>query len=425
MQQNLALGFNRCLVIGGGHPKWIDGLDLDLTFVEDPNGVTIDDLTLVIIQTGDQNLVERSMAWLDTQMHDVAPIVVWMSRSLSDNVMRLGVDLFIPSTTPQENVLSMLRAVERRFESAQRGARRLHNVTTKLAKVQAEFDAVDIELAEARKLQQALVNGQTVDFPKGRMSMFTRPHRHISGDLVGHFWAGKNQIGFFSIDVAGHGVTAALLTARIAGMLLGSAPDTNLALKNTPNGPTANQPSHVIAKMNALLFDDFETDHYFTCILGVINVGTGDIQFSQAGHPNPIIVDKTGACQSVGLGGLPVGLIPHAEFVDQTLTLEPGDRFVIHSDGITECTASDFTTQFGETRLQGLLSRHRPVSTNAVFETIIEELRNFHGHEKFDDDISGLTIDYFGPSKKDVTKCRSPEFASSDMASKAEITTAE
>ena len=97
-------------------------------------------------------------------------------------------------------------------------------------------DAIDKDLIQARKIQESLVPELTREFGKSRVSMLLKPCGHIGGDLVGMFSPGVNRLGFYSIDVSGHGITSAMMTARLSGLLSGSTPGQNIAIERAPDG---------------------------------------------------------------------------------------------------------------------------------------------------------------------------------------------
>ena len=87
--------------------------------------------------------------------------------------------------------------------------------------LQAVYDSLDRDLIEARKLQQTLVRDRYQDFGRGTVSLLLRPSGHVGGDLVGGFRINARRIAIYAVDVSGHGVASAMMTARLAGMLSG------------------------------------------------------------------------------------------------------------------------------------------------------------------------------------------------------------
>ena len=120
---------------------------------------------------------------------------------------------------------------------------------------------------------------------------------------MGYFAAGRH-LGVYGLDVSGHGVSSALMAARLAGTLSAVAPDHNIALVRQPNGAyRMRSPDQVVADLNSLVLSDIETEQYFTIFLAKIDLDTGHIQATQAGHPHPYIQRKNGDLVQLGRGG--------------------------------------------------------------------------------------------------------------------------
>ena len=103
-----------------------------------------------------------------------------------------------------------------------------------LNQLQAVHASIDKDLKQARVLQQSLMPIRTEQFGKSRVSLLLQSCGHVGGDLAGMFSINSDDFGLFSLDVSGHGITSAMITARVAGYLSSEFPDKNLAL--TKNG---------------------------------------------------------------------------------------------------------------------------------------------------------------------------------------------
>lgn len=217
-------------------------------------------------------------------------------------------------------------------------------VQSTLCELQKLYDSLDSDLLEAKKLQQSLVSERYRDFGNARVSLLLRSSGHVGGDLVGVFPIDENQVGLYSIDVSGHGVSSALMTARLAGYLSATSLDQNVALVLNENGTySARPPAETVADLNRMFLDEIETEHYFTLLLAHVDLRRGTVTMSQAGHPYPSVQRANGRIEQVGTGGLPVGLIDGATYEEFVVKLQPGDRLFIHSDGVDECTSPDGT----------------------------------------------------------------------------------
>lgn len=207
-----------------------------------------------------------------------------------------------------------------------------------LNRLQEAYDSIDRDLKQARKIQQSLVPDVTRDFGASKVSLLLQPCGHIGGDLVGMFSPHEGEVGFYSIDVSGHGITSAMMTAKLGGYLNPQHFDENLAMTRTESGAhMLKPPEDVAAELNQRLLSDAGIDEYFTLAYGVTDLATGRTRLVQAGHPHPLLLRADGGAEFVGSGGMPVGLLPATRYHAIEFTMEPGDRLLLYSDGFVEC----------------------------------------------------------------------------------------
>ena len=305
-----------------------------------------------------------------------------------------GADDFLTKPVSADELRARIMAGER----IQRMASELHDknrlVTSTLAEIQTLYDSLNRDLVEARKLQQSLVRERHQNFTNAEVSLLLRPSGHIGGDLVGFFSIDRNRVGLFSIDVSGHGVTSALMTARLAGFLSGSSPDRNIALVEGDDGIfSARRPHEVAGHLNRLLMAEIETENYLTLLYAEVNLKNGVVQMVQAGHPHPAIQRASGDVEYVGQGGLPIGLLADAEYETFEARLGPGDRLFILSDGVTECP-DVAGAELGEAGLNEILGRNVGLRGGAFLEALVWDLQGYAGERDFPDDVSGVLFEY-------------------------------
>jgi len=267
-------------------------------------------------------------------------------------------------------------------------------IKSTLDELQTLYDLLDSDLIEAKKLQQSLVSERYRDFGPAEVSLMLHSAGHVGGDLVGMFPISDQRIGLYGIDVSGHGISSALMTARLAGYLSSSVPEQNLALRKTADGRfVARPPSEVIANLNRLIMSEMETEHYFTLLLADVDLGSGKVIMSQAGHPYPALQRANGQVEFVGRGGLPVGLIDGAEYQQFEITMAPGDRLLIHSDGIIECAGTSGAL-LDDAGLASILRDLRQTRGMACLESLIWKLSEFAGDADFADDVSAVLLEF-------------------------------
>lgn len=304
-----------------------------------------------------------------------------------------GADDFLTKPVNAGELRARIAAGERILRMERELTEKNRLVKSTLDTIQALYDSLDSDLMEAKKLQQSLVSDRYRDFGTAEVSMLLRSSGHVGGDLVGMFPVNDTRIGLYGIDVSGHGISSALMTARLAGYLSGAAPEQNVALRRMPDGShEPRPPGETIAALNDLFLNEMETELYFTLLLADVDLATGRVVMAQAGHPYPALQRADGTVEAVGAGGLPVGLIPGATFEEFEVQLRPGDRLMIHSDGVVECATPDGTL-LDDDGLAGFLGDLRQTRGMACLESVIWKLADFAGDDQFADDVSAILLE--------------------------------
>lgn len=305
-----------------------------------------------------------------------------------------GADDFLTKPVNAAELRARMAAGMRILDMEQELIAKNRLVRATLEELQALYDSLDNDLLEAKKLQQSLLSERYRDLGPAQVSLALHSSGHVGGDLVGMFPIGEGRIGLYGLDVSGHGISSALMTARLAGYLSATVPEHNLALNEiAPGRFAARPPAETVSRLNHVFLSDLETEHYFTIALADVDLATGRVILAQAGHPHPAVQRANGAVEFVGQGGLPVGLIAEARFDQVEFTLAPGDRLLIHSDGITECAAPD-GTMLDDCGLAAIMGHLRQTHGPAFLESLMWKLSDHAGDAHFTDDISAILLEF-------------------------------
>lgn len=307
-----------------------------------------------------------------------------------------GADDFLTKPVNNSELRARITAGQRILDMQRELTQKNRLIADTLGELQRVHDGIEKDLLEAKKLQQSLIRERYRALEGGNLSMMLRSAGHVGGDLVGYFPVCPGQLGLFGLDVSGHGISSALMTARLAGYLSATAPDQNVALALQPDGSyAARPPGEVIEELNDLVLDEMDTEHYFTLMLAIADLQSGAVTIAQAGHPHPAVLRSDGTVEQSGTGGFPVGLLSGIKFEQFELQMAAGDRLLILSDGVTECP--DATgDMLGEAGLAEMLGVLRRFSGPALLSALVWKLSEFAGSRDFPDDVSGILFEYVG-----------------------------
>jgi phosphoserine phosphatase RsbU/P len=308
--------------------------------------------------------------------------------------LAVGADDFLSKPVDAAELHARMLAGERILEMERELTEKNRIVSETLAQLQSLYDALDRDLAEARALQMQLVRERDRDFGSARISVMLRPSGHIGGDLVGYIQLDARHVAFYAIDVSGHGVAAAMLAARLAGLLAGAAPGGNL-MTGSATGECW-PPEVFAARLNRMLLETMQIEQYLTCVYALADIESGQVTLVQAGHPHPVVVRAAGGVERIGAGGPPVGLLDGMRYERTTLQLAPGDRLLLMSDGLTEA-AGPSGAELGEAGMLPLLERWRTLEGTAFLEALLWDVQAFSNDGDLADDISAVLYEFRGP----------------------------
>lgn len=325
--------------------------------------------------------------------------ILLTSNTEKDAVARgldIGADDFVSKPVSAPELRARLRAGERILAMQEELGRKNQVISETLSQLQEVHDRLDRDLINARKMQLGLLRETHLALDTAQLWLMLKPSGHVGGDLVGFFHAGNGRLAIYAIDVSGHGVTSALLTARLASYLSDAAPAQNIALRPSGSqGYAGRPPDEVAERLNDLMLAEMGSDLYFTMVFGYLDLASGVFDFVQCGHPAPILIGADGPARYVGAPGLPVGLIEGAAYERRQIELSPTDRLLLYSDGFPECARRDGSL-LGEDDFLAMVGELSDLEGGELFEGLVWSLDMLSDASDFDDDLSCALISFEG-----------------------------
>lgn len=296
--------------------------------------------------------------------------------------MEAGADEFLTKPVEPNELRVRLRAAQRQLHLQSLLTRRNERLLAANGRINAAYRRIEADLKAAAQAQRRLLP-QPATIGQIRFDWLFAPATHVGGDIF-NVMPRDTSILFHQVDVSGHGVPAALLSSTLQAVM---------AIEPRHDRRARVRPPSVVRELNQRFQGQDDDVTYFTMIFGWLDGSTGEGEMVQAGHPCPFLLrNGSSPPERVGGGGLPVGLLPDADYESTAFRLEPGDRLVLCSDGVLDCTRPD-GEPFGDDRLACWLQDHHDLAPNTLVHRLDDCLKSWRQTESFDDDLSVLVID--------------------------------
>jgi sigma-B regulation protein RsbU (phosphoserine phosphatase) len=256
-------------------------------------------------------------------------------------------------------------------------ALRLRNVA--LAEEAAERRLLESEVALARRIQVALLPDRLPELSGWELHAGNIPSRGVSGDYYEVVpRKGGGEVVFLIADVSGKGMAASLLTASLEALTAGPIED------GLP-------PEEICTRVSRLLFQRTPPEKYATVFVAALEPASGRLRYANGGHNPGLVVRAGGSVEWLGSTGTPVGILPAAVYRAGELSLQPGDLFVLYTDGITEANNPE-EEEYGGERLAALCGRHPGTSLKDLAVALERDLEGFTRGVPFADDRTVVMV---------------------------------
>ncbi|HWF45909.1 MAG TPA: SpoIIE family protein phosphatase [Bryobacteraceae bacterium] len=253
----------------------------------------------------------------------------------------------------------------------------------RLVSVEKEKERLQTEVQIAREVQSNL-------YPKGapptaglKLTVRCEPARMVSGDYYDYQPLSQEHITFAIGDVAGKGISAALLMATLQAAL-------RAQISNCENsaGRVKLESAAIVSQLNQQIYAHTAPEKYATFFFALFNECTRTLTYTNAGHLSPLLL-RSGSVIPLDTNGMVVGAFPFAKYDESHVIMQPGDLLVCYTDGITE-PENAYGEEFGAERLVDLIQRNLHRDDGDIVGTVMEAVRNWTGATELFDDMTLL-----------------------------------
>jgi sigma-B regulation protein RsbU (phosphoserine phosphatase) len=229
-------------------------------------------------------------------------------------------------------------------------------------KVAHDEARMERELQAAQRMQGALLRPVPADDFGVDLAARILSAREVCGDLYDFLRYGPTRIGFGLGDVAGKGSAAALYGAVAIGILRSIAPQKLL-------------PAELLRQLNQLICERRIEGRFLTFCYATWRRPTRKLRLANAGQTQPMLY-RDGVCEQLKLVGFPLGIYDDVTYEEWTLTLDPGNILVFHSDGISEASDPDGNF-FGIPRIASVIEQNAALSSGEIADRLLADVQLF------------------------------------------------
>ena len=257
-----------------------------------------------------------------------------------------------------------------------------------IKEITAEKEQVAAELNIATQIQQSLIPHIFPAFPELKeMDIYAtmQPARKVGGDFYDFFLLDNNRLAFIIADVSGKGIAAALF------MVI-----TKTLVKN--KAVEYNTPAEIIENVNKQLCSDNDLGMFITAFFGILDLRTGTVEYTNAGHINPIIkLGKSDFKELVVNKQFVMAGMPNLKFKTEKFKMNKGDILFLYTDGISE-SMNKSGKYWGKENLLGSLNSisEENLGLKNISDFVNCEIKKFSRDKNQSDDITMLIIRYNG-----------------------------
>ena len=328
-------------------------------------------------------------------------LLVWvvsfiMGVSLTRTITRAVHNLYEGTQRVKGGDFSHRIAVEGNDQLAELG-RSFNGMTENLERlivVEKEQERLKSEIEIAREVQSQLFPSSAPAMKTIELTGVCHPARMVSGDYYDFVRLGDSGLALAIGDVAGKGISAALLMAAIQSamrtQLTAGIPVHAMAASGGGNSKAhiALSAVDLVSQLNKQVYANTSAEKYATFYFGLYDDDTRTLTYTNAGHLPPILM-RDGQAERLDVTGTVVGAFPFAAYEEKSVELRRGDLLVAFTDGIVE-PENEYGEAYGEDRLIDLLARHQHRESKEIIARVMETVEQWTGTSELFDDMTIL-----------------------------------
>jgi len=252
---------------------------------------------------------------------------------------------------------------------------------------EVEHRARERELAIAGEIQANLLPRRIPELKGFDIAEHYKATKEVGGDYFDFIQLDETRLAIVIADVSGKGVPGAMVMTMVRALL---------RMEAAQNSSTAG----ILSKVNQVVHQDIKRGMFVTALIGILDVNTRKFLVSSAGH-NPLIVyrARTSHCEDHNPLGIALGFdsgpIFESRIEQEEISLKPGDRVVLYTDGVVEAMNED-REEFGDTRLSQLVEEAGDETSRSFVTRLLARLEEHRGTAPQHDDITIVTFRVMG-----------------------------
>jgi sigma-B regulation protein RsbU (phosphoserine phosphatase) len=260
----------------------------------------------------------------------------------------------------------------------------------RLLAVAKEKERLQAELEIASEVQAQLYPRTIPIVRTLRVTGLCEPARMVSGDYYDYQNLSENRLAIAIGDVAGKGISAALLMATIqSAMRMELRSSLEMAApSHRPLNGTRLSTARMVTELNQQLHATTAPEKFATFCIALYDDDSGVITYTNAGHLPPILI-RNGDATRLDVNGTVVGAFPRSQYDESKIQLLSGDLLIWYTDGITE-PENEYGEMFGEERLIELVAKNAASDDRKIIDTVMQAVRQWTGLPELSDDMTML-----------------------------------